>query len=1624
VRIIKDLIPFQQETVGTNRLRKFLSLALIIGLLQTFSWTYQVIEAPKANAAYRTGSANFNTDKQYISAPNNSDFAVGTGDFTVEWWQNMSNPPTTGQIYSWPRPWIVNSATSNQFGLSIEPNGDNPLVYFWLNGPTLIGTLKNFSTNYQNVWAHFAVTRTSNAVRVFVNGSLLGDCPASGYSCANNFSNPYNFTDGTTALSIGSQAGSAGTIFPGQITNFHFVKGTSLYSSNFTTPTQPTTPVTNTKLLLLNKGSSGLLTDSSGLNKTITNNANVTYSSAAPNWAVDSVAPTLSSATLASNGLSIALNFSENLSDLTAAPSNFSVQLNGSETRTITSISLSGSTATLNLATAVTANTDLTFTYTDPTAGDDVNALQDDYGNDVATISNYRVTNSLSSSIDSALNLNGSNQYAATPDNSALDITGNFSGEAWAYPESATAVGTVFGKWGAYMLQAKSGNWYYWLQGSTGWLGVNTGIPVTPNQWSHVAFTRANSTNEVKFYLNGRLVYVGTADTVGTGNINNSNAPLVIGSHNTDTDFFRGSIDEVKIWNVVRSESNIQSDLKSYGGALSSGLVAYYDFNELIATKIFNRSTGGSTDLNLTITASPSISSNRIFETSTVQAYSIVQFKRSYLVASGGWTSPANVSSMRYLVVGGGGGGGGGYNGGGGGAGGYRETNTAILPNTVYNIEVGVGGIGAIYGYLPTAGGDSAIRNNLIVTDSITASGGGSGATEQGSFGSTSAAASSGGSGGGGVHGGGLTPGTGNKGGFTPSEGNTGGSGSSTGIVNAGEGYFAGGGGGGAGGAGGAAQTSSTGVPGNGGSGVTTNITGSALLIAGGGAGAGRFVTSSTFIQKSGTASAGGGAGACTSPCTGSVDTGTAGTANTGGGGGGGSDNLGKALGGLGGTGFIVIRYITNKPTIITQPTDDTSTVGAVDTFTISTSAAPSPLTKSVQWQFTADTTTAVVANITGWTNVSTGTGFTTDSFTTAALTKAINKYRYRAIVTFSDTATISSIETSSVVTLTVNDSITITSDTSTITRKYGDTQTVRSIAYSGGTTSTGAVGTSTSHTVNTPFGPLANGKIYVDTSTSTAKFKVDTGTVVGTYYETITVTDFKGAVSSYTQKVVVNPADTLTVQADTLTAITYNPNGMTINPTASYTGLVNSDTQSAITLTFKSSTLASCANGGLCNLGDTGPGGGTIFYDAGSTQSWGRYIEASPIDWYTVAKGGNGTENVTWCSNTNYFITGLVDAIGYGLANKQTMAASCDLSSGYKNTAPGMLWVTNGGAPGGYSGGGKTDWFLPSLSEMDALNNYSGGSLLPQKYYWIAENTNATISPTPAYSCCSQSWNYRAIGGATKSSAYPIRPMRYVTPDLSLTSYNSTTPPTNAGTYTINPSSLVLANNVDTLNYVSVIYRSSTLVINKAVQDSLTITSKLAPYNGGTSTMKLTTIGGTDTGTVTYAIATGGTASGCSVSTNVLSFTSAGTCKVVATKAATINYLVAYSDTVTITLSAFISHQPVQTQQYPNQIPINGKNSLETTTATIPVITSVTYQPRYSPAPYVFVEASYTINGSGFTGATRVLVNFVSVPFYLNSDTNINITATDVPNPGPLFIECSDGRSGPSPFYFFTPSS
>lgn len=1582
MQAIKDLIPFELKNIRSVRIRKFLSISLILGLLQLSSFTFQVATAPNANSA-STGAVS-----SYVVSTG------GGGGF------GQSNCPTGSviyQVHSAKNSFDGNFAMTNVhaycYGLTSDGRQTNNYVSTTSSFGSATGTLENRDCgNSSKVISGARVWKTTNGyasgIELYcrdmpgvsassdaLTGTILGTTGSGGANY-----NDLKCPAGTVAIGLYMYSGSILDKFGfncGPITGVTQNAITSVTLS-LTSKTYPYSfnnlyvdsivGGSGTGDFIISAVSNGTATGCAYSGVTISSSTSGTCTltvtkNADTNYAATSKTETFTfnKASLTITASSPIVNLGDPIPTITPTYSGFVNSENASSAA---------------FTTGLTAPT-CTTSYTAASTADTSPATVCSGGSSTGYSFNY-VSGKvfIVSGLDNAISLNGSNQYLVTPDNSNLDITGAFTIEAWVNPSNANARGTVVGKWLSYMLQAYDGKWAYWLGNSSTWSAIITDVPVVANEWHHIAITRAASTDSVNFYLDGNLVYTGTAGLTGTGEIRNTSSTFTIGSHNEDADFFPGKIDEVKVWNVVRSQSDIQTDLKTWGPANSSGLVAYYDFNEIVgSTTVYNRSSSTFGQMDLTSRNSTTISS---VETSTVnQAYTVVTFPRTYLVASGGWKIPSTVSNIKSLVIAGGGAGGS-RAGGGGGAGGYVfDGKLAVNRNETYSVVVGVGGIGTAL-KAGTNGSNSSFGNLRI------AIGGGGGGAATGASNCCERPGKSGGSGGGASGGNSVgttlqysthTYGSGNNGGTAQASGN-----------------WPGGGGGGANLTTGTGGNGSGSTAGKGGSGILDPIGGTSTCYATGGGGG---------IYEGQTPGQGGDCGGASSPNTnGGTSSRTvpaAAKANTGSGGGGTGwfGNDGDVAGGNGASGVVIISYITDTPTILIQPLSDTTTAGIVETFTVSTSTAPTPLTKSVQWQFTADTTTGT----TGWTNVSTGTGGTTDTFTTSSLTKSMNKYRFRAIVTFSDTSTLSVVETSSVAILTINDSITITSDTSTIIRKYGGTQTRRAVTYSGGTTSTGTVGTSTSHTVELPLGTGAGGKIYLETSTGLAYLVVDTGTPSSTYFKTVSITDYKGAVSKYQYRIEVSAADTLTVQADTLTSITYSPNGMNINPTVTISGLVNSDTKSAVTFNYKK--ILSCEEGGLCNLGDTGPGGGVIFYDAGSNQSWGRYIEAAPLNWYQDFNGGS--DQFKWCYNPSQFFfnapSGLIpltDAIGSGYSNRSQMLRACFSTD--TSTAPGFLNLT--------TINGKNNWFLPTLSELDALNNYSNGALA-QKAYWVSADTSTTNAIVATYS----SWPSRVISNSAKSNYVSIRPMRYVTPLAYPYSDETTTVPVNAGRYIITPSNLTLANNVDTSNYVSINYQSSLFIINKANQDTLTLTSKLGSFNGGTSTLKLTTTGGSDVGTVIYSIVSGGSASGCAISLNVLSFTSAGTCKVVANKAATLNYLIAYSDTATITLSAFVSHQQTQTQLYPNMLPINGANSLETTTATVPVITSITSSGG----------GAYVINGSGFTGTTRVSIGGSDITFNLVNATTINISGAGAAM-GPVIIECSDGRSGPVPFWIFTP--
>ena len=477
---------------------------------------------------------------------------------------------------------------------------------------------------------------------------------------------------------------------------------------------------------------------------------------------------------------------------------------------------------------------------------------------------------------DYSVNFNGSNAYGESV-GAVIPTTGDYTVEAWVYNSSASDAMREI------IAQGDDVNSFYMgdIWGGTRVAGANELPPIKKQQWFHIAVTHGSNGSVV--WVNGQAI----AKAYGLGNPGDYN--LNIGRQFLAYgEFWKGKIDEVKIWNVDRTNM-VASDMNTYGGGMfGTGLVAYYDFN----TPTQNQdgtftipdlsSAAGLHPITLyNVTANDFVDVAEKVDWGTDNRDALVTFPRPYLNAQGGWTSPSGYISYKALVVGGGGGGGAWI--GGGGAGGMLTGSTSVDSGS-FAVSVGTGGTGAnsTTSTAPTNGGSSSVGFVSTV-----AYGGGNGA-------GYTWTAGNGGSGGG-SNSDGVAAGTG-----TTGQGYAGG----TGVSYSGnDGGWAGGGGGGAGAAGISATrtTASNASAGNGGAGLASSITGSSVYYAGGGGGA----LSDNASGVAGTGGSGGGGNG------GKATIGANGTANTGGGGGGGGhNNAGNFAGGSGGSGIVVVRYM------------------------------------------------------------------------------------------------------------------------------------------------------------------------------------------------------------------------------------------------------------------------------------------------------------------------------------------------------------------------------------------------------------------------------------------------------------------------------------------------------------------------------------------------------------------------------------------------------------------------------------------------------------------------------------------------------------------------------------------
>lgn len=221
-----------------------------------------------------------------------------------------------------------------------------------------------------------------------------------------------------------------------------------------------------------------------------------------------------------------------------------------------------------------------------------------------------------------------SGQYAQASDSASLSVTGDLTIELWV--KVGTAPGSGIGCPLVFKGNYNDHNSYQFFymneggtmklvgnifstDGNSNYCGSRVAQTLTPGTWYHVAMvvTVANAlATKFEFFVNGSSVGNGTTNTTGTTPTSIVDLSVELGvGHCGDPTFlettyaFDGRLDDIRIWNTARSQSQISSNMNTELVGNESGLQAYWKLNNAYTDSTSNGNT-------LSATGSPTFSTD------------------------------------------------------------------------------------------------------------------------------------------------------------------------------------------------------------------------------------------------------------------------------------------------------------------------------------------------------------------------------------------------------------------------------------------------------------------------------------------------------------------------------------------------------------------------------------------------------------------------------------------------------------------------------------------------------------------------------------------------------------------------------------------------------------------------------------------------------------------------------------------------------------------------------------------------------------------------------------------------------------------------------------------------------
>ena len=220
--------------------------------------------------------------------------------------------------------------------------------------------------------------------------------------------------------------------------------------------------------------------------------------------------------------------------------------------------------------------------------------------------------------------LNGTSSYVSFTTDSNLHMDSAITVEAWIKP---TAFGTtnyansivckhswsLNGEQGFVLRCGGTGQLSFTFCGidslgnNLGWQDIVSPINVlTLNTWTHVAASYDGDSS--RLFVNG--IQVASSYFHGTMNPNFA-FPVRIGrladAGQTQTRYFSGQIDEVRIWNIAKPQAEILAGYNRHISPTSTGLVGYWNFNIASGTTVPDQTASGNTGTFNTITLSTNV---------------------------------------------------------------------------------------------------------------------------------------------------------------------------------------------------------------------------------------------------------------------------------------------------------------------------------------------------------------------------------------------------------------------------------------------------------------------------------------------------------------------------------------------------------------------------------------------------------------------------------------------------------------------------------------------------------------------------------------------------------------------------------------------------------------------------------------------------------------------------------------------------------------------------------------------------------------------------------------------------------------------------------------------------------